>query len=52
MPIPESLHEGSGGIHNIEKKYKLWGGKDAQTAIVLEAIKSQTKRTQFWKNMR
>jgi len=26
MPIPEPLHpQGFGGIHNVEKKYGIWG---------------------------
>ena len=52
IPIPASLHMGSGGIHNIEKHYDLWGGKDAETAEIFEVIKSLTKGTKFWKNVR
>lgn len=34
MPIPVGLHPGSGGIHNIEKQYGIWGGIDGD--VILE----------------
>lgn len=49
MPIPESLHMGSGEVHNIEKQYNIWNGIDKNNADRLQAIKSLTKRTKLWK---
>lgn len=52
MPVPDSLHLGYGGIHNIEKAYGIWGGADAINSDFLQAIKTLTERTKFWKNVR
>ena len=43
MPIPVGLHPGSGGIHNIEKQYGIWGGVDDSVfSELLQSIKSMT----------
>ena len=40
MPIPVGLHPGSGGIHNIEKQYGIWGGIDGDVfSKMLQNIK-------------
>jgi len=53
MPIPVGLHPGSGGIHNIEKQYGIWGGVDDSVfSELLQSIKSMTIRTKKWKNVR
>ena len=40
MPIPVGLHPGSGGIHNIEKQYGIWG-RDRWRCILEDASKYQ-----------
>ena len=52
MPVPDSLHLGSGGIHNVEKLNEIWGGADAINAKMLQGIKSITRQTRLWKNLR
>ena len=52
MPVPDSLHLGSGGIHNVEKLNGIWGSADAINAKMLQAIKSITRQTRLWKNLR
>ncbi len=49
MLIPTSLHEGFGGVHNIEKMLNL-GLQDAEIAERLNVIKESTERTKLWKN--
>ena len=45
MPIPVGLHPGSGGIHNIEKQYGIWGGIDGDVfSKMLQNINSMTIR--------
>ena len=52
MPIPVGLHPGSGGIHNIEKQYGIWGGIDGDVfSKMLQNIKSMTIRTKKWIRM-
>ena len=51
-PVPKSIHEGSGGIHNVEKSNGIWGGIDATNSEFLQAIKELTGRTKQWKNVR
>ena len=52
MPIPVGLHPGSGGIHNIEKQYGIWGGIGGDVfSKMLQNIKSMTIRTKKWIRM-
>lgn len=52
MPIPVGLHPGSGGIHNIEKQYGIWGGIDGDVfSKMLQNINSMTIRTKKWIRM-
>lgn len=37
MAIPQPLHPGSGGIHNIEKQIDIWG-KDQENAERLQVL--------------
>lgn len=37
MAIPQPLHPGSGGIHNIEKQIDIWG-KDQENAERLQVF--------------
>ncbi len=37
MAIPQPLHPGSGGIHNIEKQIGIWG-KDQENAERLQVF--------------
>ena len=53
MPIPDGLHPGSGGIHNIEKLHGIWGRVDGTVfSGMLQNIKSITARTKNWINVR
>jgi len=52
MPVPESIHWGYGGIHNVEKTNGLWGGIDETNSNIIQSIKDQTGRTNLWKNVR
>ena len=53
MPIPDGLHPGSGGIHNIEKLLGIWGRVDGTVfSGMLQNIKSITARTKNWINVR
>jgi len=51
MPIPAELHQGSGGIHNIEKSLGIFGdeGVDEANVEMLRYIKNNTRRTRLWK---
>ena len=53
MPIPQDLHSGGGGVHNVEKQLGIWGGVDDSVfSELLQSIKSMTIRTKKWKNVR
>ena len=32
--IPSPLHEGMGGVHNVEKSLGIWAGEDATAAML------------------
>ena len=51
MPIPDTLHPGYGGIHNIEKEHGILSSTsyDSKIAERLEYIKNNTSRTKLWK---
>ncbi|WP_394903570.1 hypothetical protein [Clostridium butyricum] len=51
MPIPDTLHPGYGGIHNVEKGHGILSSDsyDSKIASRLEAIKNNTSRTKLWK---
>ena len=51
MPIPDTLHPGYGGIHNVEKETGILSSDsyDSKIASTLEEIKNNTSRTRLWK---
>lgn len=53
MPISSSLHEGSGGVHNVEKDLGIFGdtGNDKVYADFLQNIKDRTVRTRNWNRL-
>ncbi|MBU3107989.1 RHS repeat-associated core domain-containing protein [Clostridium gasigenes] len=54
MPIPDSLHPGYGGIHNVEKEAGILTDHsiDGLFADEAENIKNSTVRTRNWKRMK
>jgi hypothetical protein len=40
MAIPQLLHPGSGGIHNIEKQIDIWGKDQEKTLNVFKYLLS------------
>lgn len=49
MPIPKTLHEGFGIIHNVEKLLGIWDGIDKEIfSEMLQNIKDITAGTRNW----
>ncbi|NFG61450.1 hypothetical protein FDG75_12890 [Clostridium botulinum] len=54
MPIPDSLHPGYGGVHNIEKEFGILveNTLDELLANEAEIIKNNTVRTRNWNKIK
>lgn len=39
FPVPQKLHPGSGGIHNIEKEAGIWGKDKIYSELLQKLIK-------------